>query len=793
MVKFRDHVPIPYEDGAEHYFEGIGDRSWSALAAHYPGLTLKRMFTVLRPRQIEALVARAQLADPSYHPPNFFTNFFVEGPDPNQVEQVAQAFAAWPLVEHAQAQVDVEPPYVGWENEERLSTQPQIDPPPRGVDSKHLWALGADGTGVLVLDIEQGWAQHEDLPPLPDPIFGVSRLAQGHGTAVLGILVAIGTNGKGIVGIAPNASFAISSSVLSHTDDIFNEPEAVMVASSAMTFGDVMLIELHQRLPESLGGNRMPLEYNRAAHSCIRLATALGIIVVEAAGNGKTRIDDHLPEEESGAILVSAARSADLTRDTESNFGDRVSCFAWGDGVGTTGDGGSGEDPAAYSLFQNTSAAAAVVAGATVLYQSFAQSPASALNFRLGPKQMRAMLVANGYPAAATESDPIGVMPDLGQLASASGVDIYLRDHIGDDGTPHDGPIGLSPDIILRHQKVPDADAAFGEPSGTRDRDDLSDLFGSRYIYVRALNRGTKDAQNVVAHLYTAGPSPFPYPTEWSHLGDLVIGHVPAGNTLKISPNPLTWDGPPSSGHVCLIALLEDIDDPAPDLVSFWRRPFIDLNLPEAWPFNAVHLPGIWPSRWFDADSYARFLRNNNNVALRCLSFISIGDIMGRISSARAEFVAAGLDIWRSPPTKRDFSRAAWRRYLEELKDEDRPKDMVILELVKEMDTAVRVRLEIPDLLMPEPVNGRVVDPTRDSPRGFTVIEDDGKRPAAVRLQAPRGVHSVKCRIVVGSSDRARLVGARVGVRQVLGDWEMGRFVWQFTNESPRRRRLRDR
>jgi hypothetical protein len=776
MVKFLDHVPLPYVDGAESFFQGIGDPFWSSLAAQFPGITLKRMFTALTPAEINALVAQAQHTDPTYRPPNFFTFFFVEGNAAvGKTEQIADAFAAWPLVEHSLAQRHLPPTAVGWQNEPRVGTQPQIDPPPRGIGAKDLWALGADGSGVLLLDVELGWAAHEDLPILPPPVYGVSQFSKGHGTSVLGIIAALDQEGaevtKGVIGIAPKASLALSSPALSQ-NDYRNEAEAVMFASSRMTFGDVMLIELPSQLTP--GGPYLPFECNPIFFPVIRLATALGIIVVEAAGNGNTEIDSLMPSEDSGAILVGAATSADsdndgvpdtvIGRDQNSNYGNRVTCFAWGDSIGTTGDGGSGTNPTTYTTsFNNTSAAAAVVAGAAVLFQSHAQSTASGMGFRLSPRQMRTMLVGNGYSTNSSPDWKIGVMPSLSNLAGPPAADIYLRDHLGDNGNTHDGAIGLSPDIILRKVPVADAEADFGETSGTRERDDLSDRLerlGTHYIYVRALNRGNHDAQNVVARLYWAEPSTFVDPSLWNSIGSVYLGFVPTGDKLKVSEAPLTWSGAPSSGHPCLIALLEDADDPAPEPTSFEDN---DTG----------------------TDRFAQFLRNNNNVAMCNLKFEADLELLrGRII-ARQDFQASGLNI-------RPYGPEAQRRRGQDLEPLDPKVEAIILQVLNDLPHPVRVRLEVPSFLMPEPLRGRPLDHLgKDSRRGFTVFENDGERLPAVRLRVPRGVKTAACRLIVDAPEGTKLEGARVGVRQTLGKWEMGRVMMELTDRkaSPRRRR----
>src|SRR6185295_4681179 len=112
-----------------------------------------------------------------------------------------------------------------------------------------------------------------------------------------------------------------------------------LAASPSLAAGDVLLLEVQRRL--------LPTEVDEADFDAIRLASGLGVLVVEAAGNGGFDLDlssdldirrslrrgapDFL---DSGAILVGAAR-AGLPHDRApfSNYGSRLDCFGWGESV----------------------------------------------------------------------------------------------------------------------------------------------------------------------------------------------------------------------------------------------------------------------------------------------------------------------------------------------------------------------------------------------------------------------------------------------------------------------------
>jgi hypothetical protein len=94
------------------------------------------------------------------------------------------------------------------------------------------------------------------------------------------------------------------------------------------------------------------------------------------------------------------------------------------------------------------------------------------LGYRFSPRTLRGILSdpATGTASATPETDRIGVMPNLDAIVT--GVlnaieDVHVRDHVGDSGDPHSGPISASPDIIARPSPVSNPQAAFGQGGGT--------------------------------------------------------------------------------------------------------------------------------------------------------------------------------------------------------------------------------------------------------------------------------------------------------------------------------------
>jgi serine protease len=309
------------------------------------------------------------------------------------------------------------------------------------------------------IDLEQGWTlNHEDLTAHGGALlFGtLVNASRPHGTAVLGEVCAV-DNTLGCVGIVPAVA---SVDVVSHSGALANVPNAILAAITNLSFGDALLLEVQTTAPFGF-----PVETINASFDAIRLATALGIVVVEAGGNGSNNLDNFTDGgglrvldrssadfRDSGAIVVGAGSSAaPHTRLAFSSFGNRVDCYGWGENVDTSSSNSAGATNLYTGTFNGTSSASPIVTGAALAVQGMAQA---SLGFRFSPRQLRTIL---SDPATGTLSnnpaiDRIGVMPNLRNIAeTVLGVapDVYIRDFVGDVGDPHTGAISASPDIIL--------------------------------------------------------------------------------------------------------------------------------------------------------------------------------------------------------------------------------------------------------------------------------------------------------------------------------------------------------
>jgi subtilisin family serine protease len=305
---------------------------------------------------------------------------------------------------------------------------------PQGVNAPVAWSLpGGTGENVWVADVEGGWnASHEDLPSERITHLGGTRMGdhwEAHGTAVLGE-VAARDNGIGMVGIAPGVGRIVTASI--GTIGVAN---ALDLAQSELRPGDILIIELQTVGPRHAFA---PAEYWDDVFDVVSVATARGVIVVAAAGNGAEDLDhgDYARKfdrgfRDSGAIMVGAGAPAatgyvDRSRLDFSNYGSRVDVQGWGREVATFDYGDlqncATKDRRYTRKFAGTSSATPVVAGAAILLQSVHKE---ASNPPLSPTEMRALLQRTGSPQTdgphGPASEHIGPRPDLARALEALG------------------------------------------------------------------------------------------------------------------------------------------------------------------------------------------------------------------------------------------------------------------------------------------------------------------------------------------------------------------------------------
>lgn len=307
---------------------------------------------------------------------------------------------------------------------------------PDGIGAIAAWATaGATGRGVTICDIEGNWnTKHEDLPAGIKLLGGtpIDDLGwRNHGTAVLGELVAK-RGPTGCVGIVPDAKAATHSAIVG---GVFNTAAAITGAAAKLNAGDVILIELQATGPN---GKYVAMQYWDDVYSAIVAATARGITVVEAAGNGDENFD--LPifagtglQKLSGAVVVGAGIpptnyfdhfgqyapiGVPRSRIWFSNYGKIVDVQGWGYHVTTLGygdaQGGATEDRWYTLRFSGTSSASPIVTGAAAALQGAAKAKNGQ---PLTPAQVRKLLMTWNTAQVAGPGVPlsqrIGGLPNL--------------------------------------------------------------------------------------------------------------------------------------------------------------------------------------------------------------------------------------------------------------------------------------------------------------------------------------------------------------------------------------------
>jgi serine protease len=340
-----------------------------------------------------------------------------------------------------------------------------------GIDADYAATiLGGRGYNVRVTDIELGWQiGHEDLNIKHSSLLGRSENTSqpndiAHGTNVLGVIAGF-NNGYGVTGIASDAEIKLVSNgyvVIGGTEYNYTTPDAIDLAAANSRAGDVIVIPLQVKGPDTdltctCGADCtdfefIPVEWKQANFDAIKRATAKGIIVVEAAGNGSMNLGDTdiygnvfiRSSRNSGALIVGAGDSATRARRCSSNYGDRIDLQGWGDSIVTTGGLSDGSQDTAFETasgfdsggdaeqfytdtFGGTSGATAMVAGAVASLQGIARKQGIALT----PAQTREMLINTGSAQTGSTSEHIGPLPDL-----KNAIDTYL---MAGDYTPLNG------------------------------------------------------------------------------------------------------------------------------------------------------------------------------------------------------------------------------------------------------------------------------------------------------------------------------------------------------------------
>jgi hypothetical protein len=354
--------------------------------------------------------------------------------------------------------------------------QGYLDAAPGGIDARYAWTQpGGRGAGVQVIDIEGAWRfSHEDLKTNQGGVVGGTQSTdigwRNHGTAVAGEISG-DVNTVGITGIAADANIR-AISIFGST----GSAGAIRMAAGMLHAGDIILIELHRPGPRFNYQGRqdqmgyIAVEWWPDDYDAIRYATGLGVIIVEAGGNGAQNLDDPIynnpgpgfpaswrnpfnrNNRDSGAIIVGAGapppgthganHGPDRSRLDFSNYGSCVDAQGWGREVTTTGygdlQGGQNEDVWYTDRFSGTSSASPIIVGALACAQGVLRARGSTI---YTPATARQALRTKGSPQQDAPGRPstqrIGMRPDLRKMV---GISIKLKDHIKNELKEHIKP-----------------------------------------------------------------------------------------------------------------------------------------------------------------------------------------------------------------------------------------------------------------------------------------------------------------------------------------------------------------
>jgi serine protease len=714
---------------------------------------------------------------------------------PDLVEDVAAGLNRLAVVDLAYREltaVDAAAGVAAGYGEALLEDQGYLDDAPVGIGARWAWErLDPSAQPVRICDLEQSWNRgHEAFGPNLEGVlfYGANRAddevgTDHHGTAVLGQLAA-SAGSYGVKGAATDVGrFVLTSHYWSKAPSypfpgtnghvaaaIVNALVAPLAGGpAALVKGDVLLLEIQRGL--------LPTEIDEADLDAIRLASALGIIVVEAAGNGGFDLDAYVDPatgrslrrgaphfRDSGAILVGAAYAA-LPHDRApfSNYGSRLDCFGWGEAVTTCGYGNlAGTVASNYytNTFSGTSSASPIIAGAAALVQALHQAQTG---YRLEPQAMRSVLAD---PATGTRQGPnvsgfIGIMPDLraivrGHLQLVP--DVYMRRCIGDDdgsapGT--DEEISSSPDILVWTAQPPGAPSPqpasdrFGEgprtnhpaPGNPINPEHPNQLYPNN-LYVRLRNRGAGEGKARM-QLFASPAATLITPERWLPIGSIEVEHIFQGDTLAVSPSlpvslPQAW--PQDASRWPANAL------PTADVIPAYS--FLAVQVP--WdaspnlPASLARITGLPPGPpYFDWAEFRSFLRSPG-VAWRNVHPIDVRTDM------TLPFYIAG-----TPDRARQFD----------------------FEVIQRLPAGAEVILKVPAALaaklrqrQPWLANGPGDLPLPRRPR--TALSQVALAPGVFAHAA--------FQVKVGSSGLLR--GHSLAIRQLWRGEEVGRITWWFVD-----------
>lgn len=147
---------------------------------------------------------------------------------------------------------------------------------------------------------------------------------------------------------------------------------------------------------------------------------------------------------------------------------------------------------------------------------------------------------------------------------------LYMRNTTSDTATNHGGPLGDSPDIIVKNSVVPNPQQTYSTSLSIANADESDAVViggNTNHVYLRVWNGGHAAAQNVFATVYFAPVATLVTPSMWTLIGTSYFPTVPIGSQVEVTAIGIPWpaDLIPAPGHYCFVATVGCNYQSAPD------------------------------------------------------------------------------------------------------------------------------------------------------------------------------------------------------------------------------------
>src|SRR5712671_93380 len=207
-IRFKKDIKIPYGDQDEihEYISKKKILPIKQLEELHKGIKIGKYFYSVEPQRIMELLKEAaenkhtgrrmKKSDKplkKYEPSRLLSYFALDCPYGTDVASLQKSLLKYPSIEIAYVEGGPCPPPVNANNDPRSVNQNYLDSAPTGIDARFAWTKsGGNGSStVQFVDIENGWTlNHQDLPARINLLSGKNQSNKGHGTSVLGVVLA---------------------------------------------------------------------------------------------------------------------------------------------------------------------------------------------------------------------------------------------------------------------------------------------------------------------------------------------------------------------------------------------------------------------------------------------------------------------------------------------------------------------------------------------------------------------------------------------------------------------------